>query len=89
MLNQEDLQAIAQLIAASEERTEARIATSETHMKTLIESEVIPQIKQIADGVIQANDRLDRVEKRLDSLEETVTAHELYIVRQAAQSSHS
>ena len=44
----------------------------------------MPAIRQIADGVLQVNDRLDRMEKRLDSLEETVTAHELYIVRKAA-----
>lgn len=97
MLTQEDLQALNTLLAASEERMKnyvdaalsrelsASEKRTQNHMNAVIETQVIPQIKQVADGVIQANDRLERVETRLDSLEETVTAHEWYIVRKAAE----
>lgn len=117
MLTQDDLQAIATLINASEERMKnyvdgslhRELATSEermknyvdgslhreitaseermkNHMNAVIETQVVPQIRQIADGHLQLSEQLGRVESRLDSLEETVAAHEWYIVRKTAES---
>ena len=109
MLTQEDLQSIAALISASEDRMDAKRAVEraadktelqgqmaglqsqmaadkeeiKNHMNVVIESQVMPAIRQIADGVIQANDRLDRVESRLDALEATAAAHELYIIHRS------
>ena len=95
MLTQEDLQALAGLIntavTASEERMTQKfneaIAASEermkNHMNAVVESQVMPMIRQVADGVVQANERLDRLEKKVDDPEATVAAHEVWIVRKA------
>lgn len=54
MLTKEDLQAIGELISASEERMTARISESEERTKTsimaYIENDVKKEIRQIADG---------------------------------------
>lgn len=95
MLTQEDLQALAGLIntavTASEERMTQKfneaIAASEermkNHMNAVVESQVMPMIRQVADGVVQANERLDRLEKKVDDLEATVASHEVRIVHKA------
>jgi len=63
-------------VTASEERMK-------NHMNAVVESQVMPMIRQVADGVVQANERLDRLEKKVDDLEATVAAHEVWIVRKA------
>lgn len=95
MLTQEDMQALAGLIntaiAASEERMTQKINEAVTaseermknHMNVVVESQVMPMIRQVADGVVQANERLDRLEKKVDDLEATVAAHEVWIVHKA------
>ena len=63
-------------VTASEERMK-------NHMNVVVESQVMPMIRQVADGVVQANERLDRLEKKVDDLEATVAAHEVWIVHKA------
>ena len=82
-------------ITASEERMKsyvdssvnAAVTTSEermkNHMNAVVESQVMPMIRQVADGVVQANELLDRLEKKVDDLEATVAAHEVWIVHKA------
>ena len=78
-------------IAASEERVTQKINEAVTaseermknHMNVVVESQVMPMIRQVADGVVQANERLDRLEKKVDDLEATVAAHEVWIVHKA------
>lgn len=78
-------------IAASEERMTQKINEAVTaseermknHMNVVVESQVMPMIRQVADGVVQANERLDRLEKKVDDLEATVAAHEVWIVHKA------
>ncbi|MDM8199831.1 hypothetical protein [Allofournierella massiliensis] len=80
-------------IAASEERMTQKINEAVTaseermknHMNVVVESQVMPMIRQVADGVVQANERLDRLEKKVDDLEATVAAHEVWIVHKTAQ----
>ena len=78
-------------IAASEERMTQKINEAVTaseermknHMNVVVESQVMPMIRQVADGVVPANERLDRLEKKVDDLEATVAAHEVWIVHKA------
>ena len=78
-------------VAASEERMTQKINEAVTaseermknHMNVVVESQVMPMIRQVADGVVQANERLDRLEKKVDDLEATVAAHEVWIVHKA------
>lgn len=82
-------------IAASEERMKSYVDHSintavtaseermKNHMNVVVESQVMPMIRQVADGVVQANERLDRLEKKVDNLEATVAAHEVWIVHKA------
>ena len=82
-------------IAASEERMKSYVDSSvntavtaseermKNHMNVVVESQVMPMIRQVADGVVQANERLDRLEKKVDDLEATVAAHEVWIVHKA------
>ena len=66
MLTQEDLQAIAGLIAESEERVTTRIMT-------YIESHVETEIHQIADGHAMLAEKMDRMEQKLDALDAKVS----------------
>ena len=82
-------------IAASEERMKSYVDHSintavtaseermKNHMNVVVESQVMPMIRQVADGVVQANERLDRLEKKVGDLEATVAAHEVWIVHKA------
>lgn len=82
-------------ITASEERMKSYVDSSvnaavtaseermKNHMNAVVESQVMPMIRQVADGVVQANERLDRLEKKVDDLEGTVVAHEVWIVHKA------
>ncbi len=84
-------------IAASEERMKSYVDSSvntavtaseermKNHMNVVVECQVMPMIRQVADGVVQANERLDRLEKKVDDLEATVAAHEVWIVHKTAQ----
>ena len=69
-------QKINEAVTASEERMK-------NHMNVVAESQIMPMIRQVADGVVQANERLDRLEKKVDDLEATVAAHEVWIVHKA------
>lgn len=82
-------------IAASEERMKSYVDSSvnaavtaseermKNHMNAVVESQVMPMIRHVADGVVQANEWLDRLEKKVDDLEATVAAHEVWIVHKA------
>lgn len=88
MLTQEDLQAFNRLFVASEERMKNYMDTAlsreinaseeciPNHISAVIETQMISIIRQVAEGVAQMNERLERVETRLGLLEEILTAHE-------------
>lgn len=96
MLTKEDLQAIGELIAASEARMTARIDStvkeSEERTKTsimaYIESNVKKEIRQIADGHKQLAEKMDRMEQNIGKLQDSVdeikgelTTQEMVITR--------
>lgn len=74
MLDEKDLQAIAQLINASEERTRKAIHEeinesedrNRRYFNELIENVVRKDIGAVADGVETINDRLPNVDKIVD-----------------------
>ena len=79
MLDEKDLQAIAQImdekISASEERTNAKIAgaaeQSRQYMNVLIESDIMPKFNLLADGIKDIQEKL--VPRcRVDDLEDEV-----------------
>ena len=81
MLTKEDLQAIGELISASEERTK-------TSIMAYIENDVKKEIRQIADGHKMLAEKMDRMETKIDRLQDQVdtiqgelTTHEMVITR--------
>lgn len=81
MLTKEDLQAIGELIAASEERTK-------TSIMAYIENDVKKEIRQIADGHKQLAEKMDRMEQKIDKIQDSVdeikgelTTQEMVITR--------
>lgn len=92
MLTKEDLQAIGELISASEERMTARISESEERTKmsimAYIENDVKKEIRQIADGHKMLAEKMDRMETKIDRLQDQVdtiqgelTTQEMVITR--------
>jgi len=65
-----------QRIAESEERTNQRIIESENRTKTsimaYIESSVRPDIRKIAEGHMQLAERMERMEHKIDTLQNDV-----------------
>lgn len=59
------------------------ITASETRMMAYIESHVEKKIDLLADGVQSLSERMDRLESRVDEMNETVLANTMYIVKDA------
>ena len=81
MLTKEDLQAIGELISASEERTK-------TSIMAYIENDVKKEIRQIADGHKMLAEKMDRMEQKIDKIQDSVdeikgelTTQEMVITR--------
>ena len=71
MLDKQDLQAIKELIDASEERTQAKIDASENRIMAYIEAAVMPKFQILADGHQNILDTL-APKSRVDDLEDDV-----------------
>ncbi|MFQ9993030.1 hypothetical protein, partial [Ruthenibacterium lactatiformans] len=63
MLTKEDLQAISELINGA-------VSASENRIMAYIESDVKKEIRQIADGHKQLAEKMDRMEQKIDKIQD-------------------
>ena len=75
-LDRNDLELLRQMMREE-------VSASETRMIAYIESHVEKKIDLLADGVQSLNERMDRLESRVDEMNETVLANTMYIVKDA------
>ena len=57
---------------------------SETRMMTYMESHIEKKIDLLADGMQGLSERMDRLEARVDEMNETVLANTMYIIKDAS-----
>lgn len=91
MLDEKDLQAIAQLMADMETRMDRKLAQQKheiiNEVKVLMEADVMPKFNLLADGIQSINEKMipaeaiDEIEDRLDALEATVRLHSKEIAK--------
>lgn len=91
MLDEKDLQAIAQLMADMETRIDQKLAQQKheiiNEVKVLMEADVMPKFNLLADGIQAINEKMipaeaiDEIEDRLDALEATVRLHSKEIAK--------
>ena len=60
------------------------IKESETRMMTYMESHIEKKIDLLADGIQGLNERMDRLESRVDEMNENVLANTMYIIKDAS-----
>lgn len=68
MLTKEDLQAISELINGA-------VSASENRIMAYIESDVKKEIRQIADGHKQLAEKMDRMEQKIDKIQDLSLIH--------------
>lgn len=91
-LDKNDIELLRQMmreeISASETRMDAKmdskIKESETRMMTYMESHLEKKIDLLADGMQGLSERMDRLEARVDEMNETVLANTMYIIKDAS-----
>ena len=91
-LDKNDIELLRQMmreeISASEARMDAKmdskIKESETRMMTYMESHIEKKIDLLADGFQGLNERMDRLEGRMDEMNETVLVNTMYIIKDAS-----
>lgn len=91
-LDKNDIELLRQMmreeISASETRMDAKmdskIKESETRMMTYMESHLEKKIDLLADGMQGLSERMDRLETRVDEMNETVLANTMYIIKDAS-----
>lgn len=91
-LDKHDIELLRQMmreeISASEARMDAKldskIKESETRMMTYMESHIEKKIDLLADGMQGLSERMDRLEARVDEMNETVLANTMYIIKDAS-----
>lgn len=57
---------------------------SETRMMAYMESHIEKKIDLLADGMQGLSERMDRLEARVDEMNETVLANTMYIIKDAS-----
>lgn len=80
-LDKNDIELLRQMIT---EISTQVTKESETRMMTYMESHLEKKIDLLADGMQGLSERMDRLEARVDEMNETVLANTMYIIKDAS-----
>ena len=80
-LDKNDIELLRQMIT---EISTQVTKESETRMMTYMESHIEKKIDLLADGMQGLSERMDRLEARVDEMNETVLANTMYIIKDAS-----
>ena len=84
-LDKNDLELLRQMMREVSLEVSTQVTKeSETRMMTYMESHIEKKIDLLADGFQSLNERMDRLESRMDEMNETVLANTMYIIKDAS-----
>ena len=84
-LDKNDIELLRQMMTdVSREVCGELVKESETRMMTYMESHIEKKIDLLADGMQGLSERMDRLEARVDEMNETVLANTMYIIKDAS-----
>lgn len=84
-LDKNDLELLRQMMQEVSLEVSTQVAKeSETRMMTYMESHIEKKIDLLADGMQGLSERMDRLEARVDEMNETVLANTMYIIKDAS-----
>lgn len=84
-LDKNDIELLRQMMTdVSREVCGKLVKESETRMMTYMESHIEKKIDLLADGMQGLSERMDRLEARVDEMNETVLANTMYIIKDAS-----
>lgn len=84
-LDKNDIDLLRQMMTeVSREVCGELVKESETRMMTYMESHIEKKIDLLADGMQGLSERMDRLEARVDEMNETVLANTMYIIKDAS-----
>ncbi len=81
-LDKNDIDLLRQMMTeVSREVCGELVKESETRMMTYMESHIEKKIDLLADGIQGLNEHMDRLESRMDEMNESVLANTMYIIK--------
>lgn len=84
-LDKNDIDLLRQMMTeVSREVCGELVKESETRMMTYMESHIEKKIDLLADGIQGLNEHMDRLESRMDEMNESVLANTMYIIKDAS-----
>ncbi len=84
-LDKNDLELLRQMMREVSLEVSTQVTKeSETRMMTYMESHIEKKIDLLADGMQGLSERMDRLEARVDEMNETVLANTMYIIKDAS-----
>ena len=84
-LDKNDIDLLRQMMTeVSREVCGELVKESETRMMTYMASHIEKKIDLLADGIQGLNEHMDRLESRMDEMNESVLANTMYIIKDAS-----
>lgn len=84
-LDKNDLELLRQMMREVSLEVSTQVTKeSETRMMAYMESHIEKKIDLLADGMQGLSERIDRLEARVDEMNETVLANTMYIIKDAS-----
>lgn len=84
-LDKNDLELLRQMMREVSLEVSTQVTKeSETRMMAYMESHIEKKIDLLADGMQGLSERMDRLEARVDEMNETVLANTMYIIKDAS-----